>query len=236
MILQEAGVPLTLLSELPSTPLSTEQKSDPDTNMGVVSESNSSVTTAVVPAVRETGSEVISSEPSSIVNDSTDPVLPIAIESRGYCYRIGFENLEEMRTWRDYARLNVWEELGYDEEESSKVRFWLLIPPFPDQEMAINHVEWLGDQGIEDLYRVREGDYLNAISLGVYSRRESVDRRKAQLLEINAKEPFEVVRLEVSTTRYWQTFHAAQPLPQEMEEFTAIHHVNKGDLQTISCP
>ncbi len=60
-------------------------------------------------------------------------------------------------------------------------RFWVYFPPFQNREAAIIRVQQMQDAQIDDIYVIHRGDMANAISLGLYSRRDSLDRRLSEL-------------------------------------------------------
>lgn len=60
-------------------------------------------------------------------------------------------------------------------------RFWVYFPPFHNRDAAITRVQQLQEAQIDDIYVIHRGDMANAISLGLYSRREALDRRLSEL-------------------------------------------------------
>ncbi len=59
--------------------------------------------------------------------------------------------------------------------------YWIYFPPVSSRGEAVERVGQMRGEGIEDIYIIPRGDMANAISLGVYSRRTSLDRRLAEL-------------------------------------------------------
>ena len=59
--------------------------------------------------------------------------------------------------------------------------YWVLFPPFPDRTQADQRLAQMKAEGLEDIYIIPRGDMANAVSLGVYSQRASLDRRLRQL-------------------------------------------------------
>jgi len=84
--------------------------------------------------------------------------------------------------------------------EITRQRFWIYLEPREPDIVQATLAE-LKDKGVSDLFRVREGELKNAISLGVYSTRASLDRR---LAEITGKgfQPVVVPRTETATRHY----------------------------------
>ena len=68
-----------------------------------------------------------------------------------------------------------------EDQRRETARYWVYFPPLESREAASNRVEVMRGAGIDDLIIIPRGDMTNAISLGVYTRKTSVDRRLAQL-------------------------------------------------------
>lgn len=66
-------------------------------------------------------------------------------------------------------------------EERFKVGDWVYLPPLPTRDAARQRAAELREMGIQDVYAVANPEFRNAISLGVYSESESVERRLEQL-------------------------------------------------------
>lgn len=62
--------------------------------------------------------------------------------------------------------------------------YWIFIPPFETAVKANEEAIKLRAQGIDDIAVIPGGDMANAISLGVYSRRTTLERRLAELHEL----------------------------------------------------
>lgn len=100
----------------------------------------------------------------------------------GICFSIGPLSSQE-----DVERIGVWlSSRGGDprlrEGERREISvFWVYFPPFPSREIATKRVSSMREAQIEDIYVIPRGDMTNAVSLGLYSRRTSLDRRLAEL-------------------------------------------------------
>ncbi len=69
-------------------------------------------------------------------------------------------------------------------EQETPNRYWVYLPPLPTVGEARVVLRRLKDDGLDDYVRVMRGPMRNAISLGIFSRRDSADRR---LVELRAK-------------------------------------------------
>jgi len=66
-------------------------------------------------------------------------------------------------------------------EERFEVGDWVYLSPLPTRDAAGQRAAELREMGIRDVYVVASPEFRNAISLGVYSQSESVERRLEQL-------------------------------------------------------
>ncbi len=98
------------------------------------------------------------------------------------CHRLGPIGAD-----RQVTRLQNWlEERGmtvklHTDEHRELTRYWIYFPPRKTRADAVALVTTLRGKGLRDLLVVPRGDMANAVSLGVYSHRTSVDRRVKQL-------------------------------------------------------
>ena len=70
-----------------------------------------------------------------------------------------------------------------EDERREVSRFWVYFPPFENRDVALARVQQMQNDQIDDIYVIHRGDKANAISLGLYSHRESLDRRLSELRE-----------------------------------------------------
>lgn len=111
-----------------------------------------------------------------------------------------FEQATERDAFRDWLR-------GYAatlESRAEAVRtrqlFWVYLEPASDAD-ARQRIDDLRERGVEDYMLIRRGGLRNAISLGLFSSQDSVNRRLAELSE-QGYQPVVVPRFETSD-RYW---------------------------------
>jgi hypothetical protein len=101
---------------------------------------------------------------------------------RDVCYSVGplSDELEvsRVREWLESrggrARLRL-------DERRELSLYWVYLEPLASRELAVQRVEEMRAKGIDDIFAILRGDMGNAISLGVYSRRSSLERRMAEL-------------------------------------------------------
>ena len=117
------------------------------------------------------------SSSSSEETNVDDPAVP-----QRQCYTVG-----PLKDPQNTARVNEWlneRQANFairEDQRRETARYWVYFPPLESREAAANRVEAMRGVGIDDLIIIPRGDMTNAISLGVYTRKASVDRRLAQL-------------------------------------------------------
>lgn len=102
----------------------------------------------------------------------------------GVCFSIGPVPSDDGQ-----RRMNEWlvERGGQANLKSGERRelalYWIYFPPLETRDAARARVSEMQSKGIEDIFTISRGDMAKAVSLGVYSRKTSLDRRMAELEE-----------------------------------------------------
>lgn len=112
--------------------------------------------------------------------------------------------------------------------------YWVLLPPFPTQTEAELAVDKLKTAGIGDYYRVREGNSLNAVSLGIYDRREPAEARRRQVRDLL---PGLVIVVELQTkikSQYWLEAGPVDALNPALIQLSTSHP--GAEQRQIACP
>ncbi len=118
------------------------------------------------------------------------------------CFRYGPIPDEQMvRGLYDWFRSrNVDANIQYTEEQQREM-FWIYMAPQQSRESALAIIQDMESKGIGDFRLISRGDLENAISLGLYSSRDSVNNR---LKELNEQGYVPVVVPYSNITRiYW---------------------------------
>jgi hypothetical protein len=118
------------------------------------------------------------------------------------CFRYGPIPDEQMvRGLYDWFRSReVAANIQYTEEQQSQM-FWIYLAPQQSRETALEVIQEMQSKGIGDFRLISRGDLENAISLGLYSSRSSVNNR---LQELNEKGYVPIVVPYSNITRiYW---------------------------------
>lgn len=128
---------------------------------------------------------VAAAESTAASGNSTDDAeteLASTNSSAQRCYSIGplvdDAQIAAMRVWLMAMGGDPRLRVGERRELS---RYWVFFPPLPSKEEAVQRVKVMQELGIEDLIVVPRGDMANAISLGVFSQRASLERRLNEL-------------------------------------------------------
>lgn len=59
--------------------------------------------------------------------------------------------------------------------EKKQIGYWVVIPPMPDGSQAQSKIEQLAKAGLKDIWHFRGGGLENAISLGMFSKKENAE-------------------------------------------------------------
>lgn len=97
-----------------------------------------------------------------------------------------------------------------EQEVLASTDFWVIIPPRPSKKQALRLLKQLQLANI-DSYIVVEGDYANAISLGLFTVKSSAYRIKDKMIESG----YEVVIQEIPRyqKRYWIEVMTSNRIP-----------------------
>lgn len=133
-------------------------------------DAGSTVRTAIddEPAGRETASASVNSRTRELPQGICLSFGPLAEEV----------SIKDLRVW--LAKFGGVAELR-ERERRELSRYWVFFPPFPSRAEAVKRVEDMRNKGVEDIFIIPRGDMGNAISLGVYSRKTSLDRRLGEM-------------------------------------------------------
>ncbi len=118
-------------------------------------------------------------EPTMDLSISPPEIAVVPVQS---CYSVGpledDDQVAAVRTWLVAMGGNP---VLREDERRELERYWVYFPPLPSREEALKEVERMRSEGIEDVIAVSSGDMINAISLGVFSQRISLERRLEEL-------------------------------------------------------
>ena len=144
------------------------------------------------------------------------------VEAADDCLHIGpFETTDKRDALRQWLR-NV--------PERGRQLFWVYLEPGSDEATAEN-LGRLQSGGVEDYMVVRRGNLRNAISLGLFSSQDSVNRRLAELSQ-EGYSPVVVPRYE-NVSKYWLTARMAAGNEQGLQIPDEL--LANARTQTIAC-
>lgn len=197
---------------------------------GVVEKDNMSETTAVAEPVVET--------PVATTMIPDEPTIPVSDQRAvpDWCLRI--DSIEDGKARKRLdTLLTAHEAIVYDsgESEFSQKKFWVMIAPYANRGDASAAVKRLDAAKITDFYLVRGGDYINAISLGVFSSVESANRRIEQLkrIKIPMKSPG-LVEIDLPAKRGWiETRLASKDQYEQLQQELTLSGYN--EWRALSC-
>ena len=140
----------------------------------LLSEVDQSQLRARAPVAPEEPSEP---EPVEVAVEESLPSAPPRV-----CYSVGpLEDAAEVSRMRAWLEQRDGLTKLRDDEVRELALYWVNFPPFPTRADAVARVEAMKTRGIGDIYIIPRGDQANAVSLGVYSHRASLERRLREL-------------------------------------------------------
>jgi len=141
------------------------------------------------------------------------------------CYVVGpFERNEPVDNMVGWLRGNGGRVQSRWTEERVPRSYWVYIAPLPNTEEARVMLRRLAADGLQDYVRVMRGPMRNAISLGLFTKRESADRRVA-VLRSKGYDPVMDTRYEAERVQWLDvSFAESGDLPDEAfrEMFPAV--------------
>ena len=155
----------------------------PPTVDPVDNESTSAVTTPAVEGADLQAPKVVDNA-ATAVESSAAPVIDAASSALAAraCLTLGPLSADapvgQMSAWLQSAGATV--DVRTDERREVAL-YWVFFPPRSSREQATAEVERLRGEGVTDVIAVPKGDMANAISLGVFSRTDSRDRRVKEM-------------------------------------------------------
>lgn len=91
---------------------------------------------------------------------------------------------EEFAQVREQLKSMVGERVMSFAEMPLNTRHWVIFPPLPSAQSAASKLNELAAGGVQDAFVVKNGEWQNAISLGLYANSEAAGRR---VREVEAK-------------------------------------------------
>ena len=189
-----AGTPrLSLLAELKSTPEKRPQTKTEDKNPAETFNSEPVLPIELNPNTKQMIHTLLTD--SSKVNASRGnlPELTSGMSTSDIngtnaeivCYTYGpIPDIKESELLSNWLKERDISYRKRETDEQGKQLFWVYLAPQVSRVKAEATLKDLKNKGIQDLRLIREGDLLNAISLGLFSSQASVNKR---LHEIKAK-------------------------------------------------
>jgi hypothetical protein len=166
---------------------------------------------------------------SGAVQGQLDGVRPPPAETVSMaarrCYVVGpFERDKPVDNMVGWLRGNGGRVQSRWTEERVPRSYWVYIAPLPNTEDARVMLRRLAADGLQDYVRVMRGPMRNAISLGLFTKRESADRRVA-VLRSKGYDPLMDTRYEAERVQWLDvSFAESGDLPDEAfrEMFPAV--------------
>lgn len=170
-------------------------------------------------------------EPKDTPPPAVAPPVPVAealcVEWRGL-------NPEEFARVREQLKALVGEQVMSFTEVPLNTRRWVIFPPLPSAQSAAAKLAELAAAGVQDAFVVKNGDWQNAISLGLYANDEAAGRR---VREVEAKGVLGT-RVEVlprQGTEYYFVIRSEDP--DALKSLAGIRQAYPNSQQSrVACP
>ena len=144
---------------------------------------------------------------------SLEEVLAMPPDSDRECYTVGpLENQDDISALSAWFNAQGSQATLRDDERRETVSTWVFMGPLESREAADVRVAEMQAANIDDIYVIPRGDMANAISLGLYSQDETLQRRVSQLEE-RGFTPSVLPRYRTVTASWFDvTASAARPM------------------------
>jgi len=143
-------------------------------------------------------------------------------------------NPEEFARVREQLKALVGEQVMSFTEVPVNTRRWVIFPPLPSAQSAAAKLRELAAAGVQDAFVVKNGDWQNAISLGLYANDEAAGRR---VREVEAKGVFgtRVESLPRQGTDYYFVIRSEDP--DALKSLSEIRQAYPNSQQSrVACP
>lgn len=165
--------------------------------------------------------------PPSAVASPVPVAEALCVEWRGL-------NPEEFARVREQLKALVGEQVMSFTEVPLNTRRWVIFPPLPSAQSAAAKLAELAAAGVQDAFVVKNGDWQNAISLGLYANDEAAGRR---VREVEAKGVLGT-RVEVlprQGTEYYFVIRSEDP--DALKSLAGIRQAYPNSQQSrVACP
>ncbi len=157
---------------------------------------------------------IVAAAPEPLPEPPVTPPEPavVAVER---CYSVGpLKDEAQIAAVRDWLLARGGDPVLRVDERRELDRYWVYFPPLASKEEALKEVERMRAEGLEDVIAVSSGDMENAISLGVFSQRDTL-RRRLRDLEARGYQPSIMPRYTTETLSWFDvSFERAEQLTQ----------------------
>ena len=140
------------------------------------------------------------------------------------CIRIGpFDTEAELTSLQ--PELERWFERVQRHETTSLVEkgYWVFLAPFATREEAEKEVVRLSSAGVKDYYVVPRGNSANAISLGVYDKKEPAENRQRQLAALGLGLEIGIEQQSESQSQYWLDAGPTNDMSPGLDQWSISH-------------
>lgn len=109
------------------------------------------------------------------------PAAPVPVVAEAFCVEWRGLNPEEFVQVREQLKSLTGQRVMSFTEVPLNTRRWVIFPPLPSAESAESKLKELTAAGVQDAFVVKDADWRNAISLGLFANDEAAGRRVREL-------------------------------------------------------
>jgi len=208
-----------------SSAAATSQESEPLAGIELVGDTLPGDASA---GLEEAGEPIVAETPEKTVTETVEPEVSSCVRLGPFDSENGMAGLQsELRGL--FSRVHTRETKSIADKG-----YWVYLPPYSTRAEADKAMELLTAAGASDFYVVPRGKSVNAVSLGIFARRERAESRRGQLRQLGLGLDI-VVELQTEIqTQYWLEAGPVDALNPALIQLS-ISHADVQQLQ-ISCP
>lgn len=208
-----------------SSAAATSQESEPLAGIELVEDTLPGDASA---GLEEAGEPIVAETPEKTVTETVEPEVSSCVRLGPFDSENGMAGLQsELRGL--FSRVHTRETKSIADKG-----YWVYLPPYSTRAEADKAMELLTAAGASDFYVVPRGKSVNAVSLGIFARRERAESRRGQLRQLGLGLDI-VVELQTEIqTQYWLEAGPVDALNPALIQLS-ISHADVQQLQ-ISCP
>lgn len=186
-----------------------------------------------LPADRQPAKRAATSAEAEPANVSGDAIVDAPAGSVSCLEIAGLSREGAQQAWAAAGVGLGAEVIGAGSRRVEKLNYWVFVPPLDSRRQAEQLAGRFERSGIRDFYIVRSGEFANALSLGVFSSRDSAIQRASRLARVVPVEA-RIEELNLPGKQFW--LRLRWPTLPENGWFAGLTEAASAVQTTITCP